>query len=186
MGAFECNVNVNNAPTKKSLHKKWENVKYSPGNESWWGMNGYKLHSSFETGVPIKREEWDKIEAEWNNKENAKWSPCLVGLVWKTKTRNPALKKFIKCLEELEKHTPPLVSKEEWDEYREWQRTGGKWKPYFFMIDDKKSMEIMKKYSELETYFADYEKNNKKYQKLLKKIPECPVWTTIAAIVPDY
>ena len=186
MGAFECNVNINNAPTKKSLHKKWENVKYSPGNGSWWGMNGYTLHSSFEKGVPIKREEWDKIETEWNNKKDAKWNPCLVGLVWKTKTRNPALKKFIKCLEELEKHIPPLVSKEEWDEYREWQKTGGKWKPYFFMNDNKKADEIMKKYSELETYFSNHEKNNKKYKKLLKKMPECPVWTTIAAIVPDY
>ena len=76
-------------------------------------------------------------------------------------------------MEELEKHIPPLVSKEEWDEYKEWQKTGGKWKPYFFMNDNKKADEIMKKYSELETYFSNYEKNNKKYQKLLKKKTIC-------------
>ena len=186
MGAFTCNIDIANAPTKKFLHKKWEKIMYSPGDGVWWGMNGYNLHSSFEKGVPIKREEWNKIEKEWNNQEDAKWKPCLIGLVWKTKKRNPALKKYIKCLEELDKHTPPLVSKEEWNEYREWQKTGGKWKPYFFMNDCKKADEIMKKYPELERYFTNYKKNSNKYQKLLKKMPECPVWTAIASVLPDY
>jgi len=186
MGAFTCNVNMKNAPTKKSFHKKWENIMHGPGDGAWWGMNGYNLHSSIETGAPMKREEWNKIEEDWNNQKDAKWKPCLVGLVWKTKTRRPALKKFIKCLKELEENPPPLVSKEEWDEYREWQKTGSKWKPHFFMNDNKKADEIMKNYSTLEKYFANYEKNHKKYQKLLKKMPECPVWTAIAAVVPDY
>jgi len=53
------------------------------------------------------------------------------------------------------------------------------------MKDDEKAAEIMGEYTKLETYFANYEKNNKKYQKLLKKMPECPVWTTIAAVVPE-
>ena len=43
MGAFECNVDMDKAPTKKSFHKKWEKVMYSPGDGSWWGMNGYNL-----------------------------------------------------------------------------------------------------------------------------------------------
>ena len=188
MGAFTCNVNMNNAPTKKTFHKKWYDVwlTYWAEDGAWWGMNGYTIHNSFETGIPIKREEWHNIETEWNNQEDAKWKPCLVGLVWKTKKRNPALKKYIKCLEELNKHTPPLVSKEEWDEYKEWQKVGSKWKPSFFMNDNKKADEIMKKYSELEVYFANYTQNSKKYQKLLNKMPECPVWTAIAAVVPDY
>lgn len=186
MGAFECNVNIDNTPTKKSLHKKWEKIKYSPGDGSWWGMNGYKLHSSFETGIPIKQKEWDKIETECNNQENAKWKPALIGLVWKTKTRNPALKKFIVYLDELETHKPPVTTIEEWKEYQEWKKVGGKWKPYFFMNDTEKADEIMKNYEKLETFFANYEKNNKKYQKLLKKKIQCPVWTTVAAIVPDY
>ena len=186
MGAFTCNVNLKNAPTKESFHKKWKNMMSGPGDGVWWGMNGYNLHSSIETDNPIKRDEWNKIEEDWNNQKDAKWKPCLVGLVWKTKTRRPALKKFIKCLKELEENTPPLVSKEEWYEYREWQKTGGKWKPHFFMNDNKKAHEIMEKYSTLEEYFSNYEKNIKKYQKLLKKMPECPVWTVIAAVVPDY
>ena len=186
MGAYTCNVNMEGAPTKKAFHEKWEKMRCGPGDGTWWGMNGYNLHSSIETGVPIKREEWDKIETEWNNQKDAKWKPCLVGLVWKTKTRRPALKKFIKWLEELDNIMPPLVSKEEWDEYREWQKTGSRWKPYFFMNDNKKADEIMKKYSELEIYFTNYEKNNKIYKKHMKKKPECPVWTAISAVVPDY
>ena len=117
MGGYTCNVNMDKAPTTASFHAKWKKMMQGPGDGAWWGMNGYKIHGSFETGVPIKRGEWDKIEDEWNNQKNAKWEPCLVGLVWKTKKRNPALKKFIKSLEELGKHIPPLVSKEEWDEY---------------------------------------------------------------------
>ena len=29
MGAFDCNVNMDNAPTKKSFHKKWEKYIYN-------------------------------------------------------------------------------------------------------------------------------------------------------------
>lgn len=184
MGAFDCNCNMSNAPTKKSFQKKYKKIRNQP-DDGWWGMHGYIFHESIKTGIPLKRAEWDKIEKEWNDRKDAKWNPCLVGLVWKTKKRNPALKKFIKCLEELEENTPPRVSKEEWGEYKEWQKVGGKWKPYFFMKDDEKAAEIMGEYTKLETYFANYEKNNNKYQKLLKKMPECPVWTTIAAVVPE-
>ena len=85
----------------------------------------------------------------------------------------------------MEQLAPPVVSKAEFDEYKEWQKVGGKWKPYFFMNDNVKASEIMTKYSELEIYFANYEKNNKKYQKHLKKKPECPVWAAIASVVPE-
>ena len=184
MGAYTCNVNMDDAPTKKSFHKIWEDISKMPGGEAWWGMNGYTLHESFTNVAPLKQKDWNVIERESNDKSDAKWNACLVGLVWKTKTRNPALKKFIKWLETLEELTPPIVSKEEFDEYKEWQRVGGKWKPYFFMNDDKKSIEIMTKYSALETYFANYKTNNTKYQKHLKKKPECPVWAVIASVVP--
>ena len=184
MGSDICNETLNNAPTKKTFEKIYRDIRDIPNDREWWGMNGYTYHESFTKGVPLKQGEWDKIETTQNNQEDAKWCAALIGLVWKTKKRTVALKKYIKYLEELEANAPPLVSKEEWDEYLEWQKVGGKWKPYFFMNDWKKADEIMKKYSELETYFANYEKNNKKYQKLLKKKPECPVWTTIAAVVP--
>ena len=184
MGADTCNVVLTNVPTKKSLHKKWKKIQKLPDDGEWWGMNGYILHESFKTCKPMKQEQWNKIEKEQNNQEDAKWKPGLVGLVWKTKTRNPALKKFIEWLKKLEDNEPPCTSKEEWNEYREWQKKGGRWKPYFFMNDDGKANEIMNNYSKLEVYFANYEKNNKKYQKLLKKMPECPVYTVVAAVVP--
>jgi len=47
------------------------------------------------------------------------------------------------------------VTREEFDEYRTWQRFGGS-KPTWFMNDDEKAMEIMSKYAQLAARYPEF------------------------------